>query len=67
MKKSNQYNKKIQIIALDSIFNIIGRYNLKDDIYISGLSFLSNEGLHIKTNSENDDIMRFKTFKICKK
>lgn len=66
-KKSNKYNKKIQIIALDSVFNIIGRCNLRNDIYISGHSFLSNEGLHIKTNSNNDDIMRFKTFKICRK
>lgn len=66
-KKSNMYNKRIQIIVLDNKFNIIGRYNIKENIYISGYSFLSNEGLHIKTNSSDDDFMKFKTFKLCKK
>lgn len=66
-KKTNLYNKKLQIIALDSSYNIIGQYNIKDNDYISGYCFLSNEGLHIKTNSDNDDIMKFKTFKLHKK
>ena len=65
-KKSNMYNKRIQIVVLDSVFNIVGRYNIKDDNYISGHCFLSKKGLHIKTNSDNDDVMVFKTFKLLK-
>ncbi len=62
-----KYNKRLQLIALDSDFQIIGKYDLPEDFYWSGCAFLSKEGLHIQTKSDNDDIMRFKTFKIRRK
>lgn len=67
VKGHNRYNKKVQVIVLDSSFETVGRFDLPDENYSTGFSFISHEGLHIWTCSDNDDYMRFRTFKAEKK
>lgn len=65
-RKENPYNKKLQVVIFDKHFHICGVYDLPVYVYWSGCCFLSKEGLHIQVYSDNDDIMRFKTFKAKK-
>jgi hypothetical protein len=58
--------KNISIIILDSEFNKIGEYDLKEKPRISKYAFVSKEGLHIQTISDDDDFMKFLTLKPVK-
>ena len=65
--KENPYNKKLQFIVLDKNYQEVGLVNLPEYVYWSARIFISEEGIHIQVPSDNDDIMRFKTFKIKRK
>jgi hypothetical protein len=58
--------KNMSIIILDSEFNKVGEYDLKEIPSLSRGSFVSKEGLHIQTLSDNDDFMKFITLKPVK-
>jgi hypothetical protein len=58
--------KNMSIIILDSEFNKVGEYDLKEKTMLSRGSFVSKEGLHIQTLSDNDDFMKFITLKPVK-
>lgn len=55
--------KPVGIIILDDNFNKVGEYMLPDDRYYTMNAFVSTNGLHVNTFSENDDIMTFRVFK----
>ena len=59
--------KPLALIILDDDFQIICRKLLPDYAYLINQCFVSPEGFHIQVESDNDDIMRFKTFKLCRK
>ena len=63
-EKENPYNKKLQILILDKSYQTVGLIDLPHYVYWTNSIFLSKEGLHIQVPSDNDDIMRFKTFKV---
>lgn len=65
--KENPYNKKLQFIILDKNYQEVGLVDLPEYVYWSARIFISEEGVHIQVPSDNDDIMRFKTFKIKRK
>lgn len=65
--KENPYNKKLQFIILDKNYQEVGLVDLPEYVYWSARIFISEEGIHIQVPSDNDDIMRFKTFKVKKK
>ncbi|OUO49184.1 hypothetical protein B5F77_15280 [Parabacteroides sp. An277] len=65
--KENPYNKKLQFIILDKNYQEVGLVDLPEYVYWSARIFISKEGIHIQIPSDNDDIMRFKTFKVKKK
>jgi hypothetical protein len=58
--------KKLSIVILDSEFNKVGEYDLKEKTSMSRHAFVSEEGLHIQILSDNDDYMKFITLKPVK-
>jgi hypothetical protein len=58
--------KNRSIIILDSGFNKVGEYDLTEKTNLSRGAFVSEEGLHIQTLSEDDDFMKFITLKPVK-
>jgi hypothetical protein len=60
------YVKNMSIIILDSEFNKVGEYDLKEKTSMSRGAFVSKEGLHIQTLSDDDDFMKFITLKPVK-
>lgn len=56
--------KPLVVIVLDKDFQIICRKQLPQDDYLVNQCFVSEKGLHIQVQSSDDDIMRFKTFKL---
>jgi hypothetical protein len=65
--ESHIIEKALHVIILDEQFRKIGESTLPDAPYLILSYFISPEGLHVQVNSEDDDIMKFKTFKIQKK
>jgi hypothetical protein len=59
------YVKNMSIVILDSEFNKVGEYDLKEKTGMNG-AFVSREGLHIQTLSDDDDFMKFITLKPVK-
>lgn len=59
--------KPLALIVLDEDFQIICRKLLPGYPYLINQCFVSPDGFHIQVESDNDDIMRFKTFKLCRK
>ncbi|MDR1090816.1 MAG: DUF4221 domain-containing protein [Prevotella sp.] len=59
----NTYKKDLSIIILDSEFNKVGEYDLKEKPWMSNNAFVSEEGLHIQTLSDDDDFMKFISLK----
>lgn len=55
--------KPVSIIILDANFNKIGESAIPELSYDIMSCVISPEGLHIQIESDNDDIMIFKTFK----
>jgi hypothetical protein len=64
--RSRIIEKTLHVIILDEQFNKIGESSLPNAPYLILSCFVSPEGLHIQIDSEDDDIMKFKTFKIQK-
>jgi hypothetical protein len=58
--------QNLSIVILDSEFNKVGEYDLKEKTIMSRCAFVSEEGLHIQTLSDNDDFMKFITLKPIK-
>jgi hypothetical protein len=58
--------KNMSIVILDSKFNKVGEYDLKEKTMLSRGAFVSEEGLHIQTLSDDDDFMKFITLKPIK-
>lgn len=56
--------KPLAIIVLDNNFRIISRKMLAEYDYLINQCFVSEDGFHIQVRSTDDDIMRFKTFKL---
>lgn len=55
--------RNLAVIILDKDFNKVGEYNIKEKSKIYSLIFVSPEGLHINTLSNDDDYMDFITLK----
>jgi hypothetical protein len=58
--------KNLSIVILDSVFNKVGEYDLKEKTRISRGAFVTKEGLHIQTLSDDDDFMKFIVLKPVK-
>lgn len=56
--------KPISVIILDDKMNVIGETLLPEELYYPGLSFVNSDGLHINVESEDDDFMKFRVFKL---
>jgi hypothetical protein len=66
INNQDTYMKNLSIVILDSEFNKVGEYDLKEKTSMSGCAFVSDEGLHIQTVSDDDDSMKFITLKPVK-
>lgn len=55
------------VIILDAAFNVVGETLLPDFEYLILHTFVSPDGLHVQVLSDDDDRMRFKTFKVVQK
>lgn len=62
---SSQY-KEMAIIVLNSSFEKVGEYKLGKAKYYFNNVFVTEEGLYINVPSDDDDYLRFITFKVCK-
>lgn len=58
--------KPLAIIILNSDFEKVGETMLPRDCYLFAKSFVTEKGLHISVESEDDDFMKFRTFKAVK-
>lgn len=56
--------KPIEIIVLNENFEILGKSPLKSERYWINQCFVGEEGLHIQVQSDNEDELRFKTFRL---
>lgn len=54
--------KPVTIVILDEKFNKIGETRLPDNLYISGNTIVTKEGLCIQVHSDDDDFMKFAIF-----
>lgn len=61
-KEKFKFKKPISIIILNTNFVKIGETSIPDFNYDISSCFVSPKGLHIRIESENDDLMKFKTF-----
>lgn len=58
--------KPIVVLILDEAFNIVGESLLPKDNYLLNQCFVAPDGFHIQVESEDDDVLRFKTFQLIK-
>lgn len=65
--KERTIRKPLALVVLDEDFRIICRKRLPQYEYFINECFVSPEGFHIQVMSDNDDIFRFKTFKVEQK
>ena len=64
--KDDKYLRRpFSVIIIDSEFNIVGETLLPEFEYLILQTFVSPDGLHIQILSDDDDFMKFKTFKIA--
>lgn len=59
--------KPISIIILNKTFDKIGEFSLPNDEYYHNHVFVTSDGLHINKLSDDDDIMKFRVFRIIDK
>ncbi|MBE6300281.1 MAG: DUF4221 domain-containing protein [Parabacteroides distasonis] len=59
-------DRNIAVIILDSTFEKVGEYNLMEKTRLCSHCFVSKEGLHINTISEDDDFLTFITLSVFK-
>ena len=62
----NTWSKKISVIILDSHFKKVGEYDLEEYTSQCSKTFVSEEGLHINVESEDDDYLKFISLKPVK-
>jgi hypothetical protein len=60
------WSKKISVIILDSHFNKVGEYDVLEYTNQYSNTFVSEEGLHINVESEDDDYLKFISLKPVK-
>ena len=60
------WSKKLSVIILDSHFNKVGEYDLEEVTGQYSKTFVSEEGLHINVESEDDDYLKFISLKPVK-
>jgi hypothetical protein len=58
--------QNLSIVILDSEFNKVGEYDLKEKTILGRGAFVTKEGLHIQTLSDDDDFMKFIVLKPIK-
>ncbi|MDE6771364.1 MAG: DUF4221 domain-containing protein [Muribaculaceae bacterium] len=56
-------SKPVVVIILDGEFNKVGEYRLPEDMYYTANAFVTPDGLHVNTVSDDDDLMTFRVFK----
>lgn len=62
--REEERTQQIAVIIFDKDFNIIGEQILPDGQYYPFFTFLNSNGIHINIESEDDDYMIFRVFKI---
>ena len=63
----NELGKKPSaVIILDKDFNKVGESLLPEDHFYEGVSFVNQNGLNIRAESDDDDFMKFRVFKAVK-
>ena len=58
--------KPIAVIILDGELNKIGETVLPQDSYNPSNTFVTSAGLHVNVESQDDDLMKFRVFKLLK-
>ena len=61
------WSKKISVIILNSHFIKVGEYDLEEKTNLCSNTFVSEEGLHINVESEDDDYLKFISLKPVKR
>lgn len=56
--------KPIAVIVLDEKFHIIGESVLPEGSYLPGHCFVTPVGLFVNSESDDDDYMKFRVFKL---
>lgn len=64
--KEGVLRKPMSVTILDKNFQIVGETMLPQELYLLNQCFVGPDGFHIQVESEDDDIMRFKTFGLLK-
>ncbi|EXY59772.1 DUF4221 family protein, partial [Bacteroides fragilis] len=64
--KEGVLRKPMSVTILDKNFQIVGETMLPQELYLLNQCFVGPDGFHIQVESEDDDIMRFKTFELLK-
>lgn len=62
--KEESKTQRLAVIILDSDLNIIGESLLDDGAYYPLFCFVDSKGLHINAESEDDDFMIYRTFRL---
>ncbi|MCM1450352.1 MAG: DUF4221 domain-containing protein [Clostridiales bacterium] len=65
--KEAMRKQRIAVIILDSSFNIVGETILPEGTYFTSYSFVNSDGLHINVESDDDDLMVYRVFKLAEK
>jgi hypothetical protein len=63
VNNKSTWSKKISVIILDSHFNKVGEYDVLEYTNLCSNTFVSEEGLHINVESEDDDYLKFISLK----
>ena len=64
--KEGVLRKPMSVTIFDKNFQIVGETMLPQELYLLNQCFVGPDGFHIQVESEDDDIMRFKTFELLK-
>lgn len=62
--REEESKKPNAVIILDGDFNIIGETILPEDTYFPLNTLVNSDGLHIQVESDDDDFMKFRVFKL---
>lgn len=67
IRKPNTQYKELAIIILNSSFEKVGEYTLEKACYKYRNIFVSEDGLHINIQSDDDDYLKFVTLNVVEK
>lgn len=62
--RDEESKKPNAVIIFDGNFNIIGETILPDDTYYPLNTLVNSDGLHIQVESDDDDFLKFRVFKL---